>query len=110
MRNLLAVVVAMGLAGCLAVPEKTWSEASHAPKAGDLVRVETRQGTRHIFRVYKTDETSFYGVATDNLKYRVPYGALKLLEVRQTELTWIALPIVGDLAATAIAGPILLGN
>lgn len=108
MRTLLAAACTLAFAGCIAVPEQIWSEAPRAPQPGDLVRVETRAGVRHIFRVYKNDETAFYGVATNNLKYRVPYGALKSLEVRDTELTWIALPFAANAAATAIIGPILL--
>ena len=109
MRNVIAALLALALAGCIVWPADTWTEAPRAPAPGDLVRVETREGARHVFRVYKTDEHAFYGVAKDNLKYKVPYGALKSLEVRDTEYEWVALPVVGSAVATAIMGPVLIG-
>jgi hypothetical protein len=81
------------VAACMPVPVKYWEEADSAPKAGDLVRVETLEGKRHRFRVYKTDATAFYGIATNDRKYRVPYSALKSIELRTTDLEWAVLPL-----------------
>jgi hypothetical protein len=92
-----ALLVLAGVAlviACVPVPVKYWEEAAQAPKPGDLVRVETLQGKRHRFRVYKTDATAFYGIGTDDLKYRVPYGALKSIELRKTDVEWAALPLL----------------
>lgn len=93
MRALSALLIALGLAGCLPITEKTWADAPRAPQPGDLVRVETREGVRHVFRVYKTDERAFYGVASDDIKYRVPYRALRKMELRETELDWVILSL-----------------
>jgi hypothetical protein len=108
--RILALALTLLLAGCVLWPDDTWSDAPRAPKPGDLVRVETRDKVKHVFRVYKTEEHAFYGVARDGLKYKVPYGALKSLEVRDTELTWVTVPFGGNAFSTAVMGPILLGH
>jgi hypothetical protein len=108
--RILILMLTILLSGCVLWPDDTWSDAPHAPKPGDLVRVETRDRVKHVFRVYKTEEHAFYGVARDGLKYKIPYGALKSLEVRDTELTWVTVPFAGNAVSTAIMGPILLGN
>lgn len=110
MRSLVVLALALGLAGCMFWPDDIWSEAPHAPKPGDLVRVETREGARHVFRVYRNEAEAFYGIAKDGLKYKVPYGALKSLEVRDTEFVWVQVPIIADAVASAIMGPILVGH
>ena len=109
MRNVVSALLALALAGCIVWPADTWTEAPRAPVPGDLVRVETRDGTKHVFRVYKTDAQAFYGVAKDKLRYKVPYGALTSLEVRETEYEWVALPVIGSAVATTIMGPVLIG-
>jgi hypothetical protein len=108
--RILALALMLLLAGCVLWPDETWSDAPRAPKPGDLVRVETRDRVKHVFRVYKTEEHAFYGVARDGLKYKVPYGALRSLEVRDREYAWIAVPVAVDAVATAIMGPILVGH
>jgi len=109
MRTLTVLLLALGLAGCMLWPDETWTEAPRAPKSGDLVRVETREGTKHVFRVYRVEAQAFYGVARDGLRYRVPYGALKALELRDTEYTWIAVPFVAHSVADAMIGPAFAG-
>jgi len=104
--RILLFALTLGLAGCMLWPEDIWTEAPRAPRPGDLVRVETREGARHVFRVYKTEPQAFYGVAKDGLKYKVPYGALRSLEVRDKELVWVQFPFVG--VAPAVAGPVLI--
>ena len=93
MRTLTVLLLALGLAGCMLWPEETWTEAPRAPQPGDLVRVETREGVKHVFRVHRTEREAFYGVGRDGLKYKVPYGALKSLEVRDTGYTWVRVPV-----------------
>lgn len=92
MRTLLLAVVVL-VTACVPVPVKYWDEAAQAPRPGDLVRVETLEGKRHRFRVYKTDATAFYGIGTNDRKYRVPYGALKSIELRKTDVEWAVLPL-----------------
>lgn len=62
---------------------------------GDLVRVRTKEGKTHIFRVYKIEETAFYGIARDRNKYRIGYAALASMEVRRTETAvgWVTVPV-----------------
>jgi hypothetical protein len=87
----LACAMALALTACIAVPvsTKVWDEADRAPKAGDLVRVETHGGKRVVMRVYRLDEDGFAGVTDSQYRYRVPYSIVKTLEVRKTETEWI---------------------
>lgn len=104
----LSLLMALSLGGCMLLPFESWQEAPRAPQPGDLVRVETRAGAKHVFRVYQTGEHAFRGVGRDGFKYRIPYAALKSLEVRETEYDWVALPTGAVGAATT--GIILLGQ
>lgn len=93
MKILMAFVTALALAACVPVPVKVWDEAARAPKAGDLVRVETHGGKREIMRVYRVDEDGFAGVTRDERRFRVPYKIVKVLEVRVTETEWVDLSL-----------------
>jgi hypothetical protein len=91
----LACATALGLTACIAVPvsTKVWDEADRAPKAGDLVRVETHGGQRVVMRVYRLDQDGFAGITDSEDRYRVLYSVVKTLEVRKTETEWIAVNI-----------------
>ena len=100
-----ALIVAGALltSACVPLAGTSWQNAERALQPGDFVRVETRQGTRHEFRVTKVEDKAFYGIASDNETYRVPHGALKWLQVREDDTTWVSLGIV----ESAIAGKVI---
>lgn len=102
MRALIAAG-ALLVSACLPFAGTSWKNAERALRPGDLVRVETRQGTQHQFRVTKVEDKAFYGVASDNESYRVPHGALKWLQVRRDDTTWVSLGIV----ESAVAGEVI---
>ena len=91
MRILVAGITALVLAACVPVPVKVWDRADHAPKVGDVVRVETHDGRREVMRVYRLDEVGFAGVTNDESRYRVLYKTVKNLWVRKTETEWEAI-------------------
>lgn len=77
------------------VPDTAEGQTAAAPSArlviGDTVRVRTRQGKIHLFRVYKIENEAFYGIARNKKTYRVGYGALTSMEVLRAESTveWV---------------------
>lgn len=83
------------LSGCMVVPVQTWDEVPTNQKVqtqardrlapGDVVRVRTIRNKVHLFRVYRIDDTAFYGVADNHRKYRVPFAGLASIEVRRIE-------------------------
>lgn len=106
--TLLLIAVSLLSSACLPIAshEKTWKETGvpsndHSEKrlkVGDLVRVHTKEGKTHQFRVTKIEETAFYGISTDNLSYRVGYGAIDWMEVqRDKSVEWIPVPIAFSL-------------
>ena len=85
------LLLALLLTACVPVQVKVWDESAHAPKVGDLVRVETHGGMRKIMRVYRLDKDGFAGTTSDAARYRVLYASVKKLEVRSTETEWVEL-------------------
>jgi hypothetical protein len=68
---------------------------------GDTARVLTREGKRHVFRVFQIDPDGFHGTARDNKNYRIAYASLTSLEVQRGETrhewvpVWVPGPFVG---------------
>lgn len=105
--GLRAALCALGLlaSACVPIPfrDQVWKDVpataegqtAAAPAArlviGDTVRVRTRQGKIHLFRVYKIEDEAFYGIARNKKTYRVGYGALTSMEVLRAESTveWV---------------------
>lgn len=104
-----ALIVAGALlaSACVPLAGTSWKNAGRALQPGDLVRVETRQGTRHEFRVTRVEDKAFHGIASDNETYRVPHGALKWLQVREDDTTWVSVGIVESAIATEVIGRVL---
>lgn len=96
-----ALLLALVLVSAACVPvvtrESVWIEvpatsegqaAAEAPlklQIDDAVRVHTRQGKRHVFRVDRIDVDGFYGTAKDRKSYRIHYANLVAMEVQRTE-------------------------
>jgi hypothetical protein len=89
MKATLALATALLLAACVPVKTRYWDDAPAKLKAGDVVRVETREGKRHVFRVTRFDETAFFGIASNQIEYRVPFKVVKQLWTRKTDTEWV---------------------
>jgi endonuclease YncB( thermonuclease family) len=87
---------ALFLSACIVVPRPYWDEVPTAQqhqtdpvdqvRPGDTVRVRTIKNNIHVFRVYKVDDKAFYGVASNEKKYRVPFASLASLQVQRMEM------------------------
>lgn len=62
------------------VPLPVAKLGNHLQK-GDQVRIETRKGSRHRFRIKDVRPDSFIGWASNDKLYRVPYGTISKLGV-----------------------------
>lgn len=105
------------LSGCVpvAVNDRYWdqvpatSEGQAAAKPSDqlqlddTVRVMTREGDIHVYRVYKLEKKAFYGADADGKKFRVGYAALTSLEVLRDGSTVRLVPL--PLPASNVGGP-----
>lgn len=88
MKTSLALAGALLLAACMPVTEQYWDDTPTKLKPGDVVRIETREGKQHVFRINRVDEAAFYGLAKNQIEYRVPFKAVKQLWVRKTDTEW----------------------
>jgi len=87
----LALGVALVLAACVPVKSRYWDDAPAKLKAGDVVRVETTEGKLHVFRITRVDDKAFYGIARNQIRYRVPFKVIQELWIRRTDTEWESL-------------------
>lgn len=50
---------------------------------GDVIRIRTKEGKLHRFRVAEVADKAFTGVATNSKSYRVPYKTISEIWIRR---------------------------
>jgi hypothetical protein len=98
------LLAALAVSGCVVVPDEDWDEVPLQQDAqtrqgdriqpGDAVRVRTREGKVHSFRVSRVEERAFYGKARNGKSYRVPYSTLSSIEINRADGEWVAVPLL----------------
>ena len=88
MRRPLIVAVALLLAACVPVETRYWDDTPRKLRPGDVVRIETTAGKQHVFHINRVDDAAFYGMAKNQIEYRVPFKVVRQLWVRTTETEW----------------------
>lgn len=97
------LLAALTVSACIVVPDEDWDEVplqqdtqtrkGDRIQPGDAVRVRTREGKVHSFRVSRVEDRAFFGVARNGKSYRVPYATLSSMEVNRADGEWVVVPL-----------------